>query len=124
METSTTARRRPQLTTRRRVLIAMDEAGMTDTDLADALGVHRKTIYNWLHADTMRRQHIYAIAVATGVDPDWLEHGDGDEPTDPVTTPLTAGSLVHRRSTISRHHRWDTTNERPVNGPPLHRVAA
>ncbi len=83
METSTATRRRPQLTTRRRVLLAMDEAGMNDKDLADALDVNRKTIYNWLHADTIRRQHLYAIAVATGVDPVWLEHGDDTPSPDP-----------------------------------------
>lgn len=52
---------------------------MSSTELADRLGVHRNSVVNWENGGGRRgvpRTVILAISAETGVDPDWIEHGD------------------------------------------------
>lgn len=66
----------PPLTVDIRCRMARQFAGMEQTDLADVTGLSRRTIGNYERGvTTPRRAGLVAIALATGVDLAWLEHG-------------------------------------------------
>ena len=71
----------PGWTLQDRLRKARDVAGMDQQQLADAMGVSRRTITNSEQGHvTVRTITVRAWALATGVDPAWLE--TGIEPSD------------------------------------------
>ncbi|EPD31906.1 hypothetical protein HMPREF9306_01462 [Propionimicrobium lymphophilum ACS-093-V-SCH5] len=66
----------PQLTVSWRLRMAMEQAGMTQGDLAEAIGTARKTVGRWI-AGNIRppRGQLMACAMATGVPYVWLDKG-------------------------------------------------
>ncbi len=70
---------RPRWTVQDRLRKAREHAGLTSTELADRLGVHRNSVVNWENGGGKRgvpRTVILAYSAETGIDPDWIEHGD------------------------------------------------
>ena len=66
----------PELTFEWRLRMAMKQAGMTQPDLAEAIGMTSRTVDRWLNRGaTPRRGQIMACALATGVPVIWLEKG-------------------------------------------------
>ena len=64
----------PELTLGWRLQMALGD--MKVQEMADTLGVNRATIGRWMHdKGTPRRAYLLQWAVATGVDPTWLETG-------------------------------------------------
>lgn len=64
-------------TLRQRLKAARDEAGLTQPELAARAGVAQSTIGN-IEAGTRKRpRELLSIAAALGVNPEWLETGDG-----------------------------------------------
>lgn len=56
--------------------MAMKQAGMTQPELAEAIGMTSRTVDRWLNRGaTPRRGQIMACALATGVPVIWLEKG-------------------------------------------------
>lgn len=60
-----------------RLLKAIDESGLTRTELADRVGVTRGAVYNWINTGTIARDTLQRVAVACKVPPDWLMFGTG-----------------------------------------------
>lgn len=72
----------PQFTVGDRLRKAREVSGMDQGELAEAMGVSRKTIGNNESGGvTPRKIVIRAWALATGVDAEWLE--TGEDPADP-----------------------------------------
>ncbi|WP_369290572.1 helix-turn-helix domain-containing protein [Propionimicrobium lymphophilum] len=66
----------PELTFEWRLRMAMKQAGMTQNDLADAIGMQQRTVDRWLNRGvTPKRGQIMACALATGVPVVWLDKG-------------------------------------------------
>lgn len=64
-----------------RIADARAEAGMTNADIADALGVTRKTVERWQTtgesgAGSIKADRLFALADVLNVDPTWLLVGD------------------------------------------------
>lgn len=64
-----------------RLMIARLTAGMSQSDLADAIGASRATVTNYEAGKVPRKGTVMAWAVATGVDVRWLV--TGEEPPSP-----------------------------------------
>ncbi len=76
----------PRFEMRHRLQLSLEHAGMSPTDMAAALHVHRNTVSRYLHG---RGRPDYATLIVwarlTGVDFDWLEAGQAsvtDKPDD------------------------------------------
>lgn len=68
-----------------RLMVARTSAGMTQANLAAALGIARATVANYEAGKTPQRPTVMAWAMATGVDRQWLTTGvpEGEEPPSP-----------------------------------------
>lgn len=64
-----------------RLLIARSSAGMSQAELAKAIGAGRATIANYEAGKPVKRSTVMAWALATGIDANWLM--TGDEPPSP-----------------------------------------
>ena len=74
---------------------AVRVSGLTVSRLADALGVHRNTIGNYLSGRTQAdKRTLMAWALATGVPYGWLT--DGKTPADGPGGPDDGGGVVRR----------------------------
>jgi len=117
----TTVQRVPEWPVHYRLKLAIDTADVDPRELAAELGLSPAAIYGYLRGEHKpKRPTLRWIAERTDVPLWWLE---GAEQPDPVTTPLTAGSLVRRRSARPKVNGWDTTNERLVTGQRLTKAA-
>lgn len=63
-----------------RLLIARSAAGMSQSDLAKAIGAGRATIANYEAGKAVKRSTVMAWALATGVDAQWLMTGEAPSP--------------------------------------------
>ncbi|KAA0916428.1 helix-turn-helix domain-containing protein [Dietzia sp. ANT_WB102] len=81
----------PELTLGWRIQMAIDAAGLKQTDLMDYFELSRGTISRWCRDDGVppKRHQIMQIALMTGVNATWLETGKtptggggGEENTD------------------------------------------
>ena len=83
-----------------RIAKARRSAGLEQGELAVRAGVSRKSVSNWeIGKSTPRRAAVIAIAFATGVSLEWLEHGEtpaGDNPG--------GGSAVRHQGIEPRTH--------------------
>lgn len=67
----------PRFTMADRLRKAREFAGMTQDELADAIGISRRTVTTYEHGGTRpSRVIIRGWALATGVPVDWLTSGD------------------------------------------------
>lgn len=63
----------PELTLARRLLLARDEAGQTQKEWAETIGVSKRSIVNYENGATSpSRPVLLSWAMASGVDLDWL----------------------------------------------------
>jgi transcriptional regulator with XRE-family HTH domain len=82
----------------------MDVAGLDNSGLADALGIHRHTVGNYLNGHTSpKRSDLIAIAQVTGVDLAWLEGDDGRAVTG-TPTHRYRPYVTHTASVSGTHH--------------------
>ena len=60
--------------TAERIKTAITNSNMTIKKIADLVGVHRSTLYDWMsgHVDSMKITHLSTIAKVCNVDIDWL----------------------------------------------------
>lgn len=63
-----------------RLLIARSAAGMSQSELAKAIGAGRATIANYEAGKAVKRSTVMAWALATGVDAQWLMTGEAPSP--------------------------------------------
>ncbi len=84
----------PEWTLGNRLWRARAHAGLTQQELAARLGIGLRQVKEG-EADKRapKRAVVLGWAVATGVDPAWLEHGDGPNPAN--TNRVTRWSLAH-----------------------------
>lgn len=93
----------PQFTVGDRLRKAREVSGMDQGELAEAMGVSRKTIGNNESGGvTPRKIVIRAWALATGVDAEWLETGEISDPGPdgggvPVTSRYAVPGSSHLR---------------------------
>lgn len=74
----------PEIGLPQRCYLARDKSGMTQAQLAEAMGVTRKTVTNTEGgAKSPRRPTLAAWALATGVPMGWLETGKAPNGNDP-----------------------------------------
>lgn len=59
-----------------RLMIARNYAGMTQRQMAEAIGIGRATVANYEAGKMVRRAPVMAWALATGVDAKWLMTGE------------------------------------------------
>jgi len=80
----------PEMTIQWRLRMARELAGMEQTDLARATGIARSTISNYENGATERMKSLYLrqIALACGVDPEWLQTGQAGPSDGPGLTLL------------------------------------
>lgn len=62
----------PEWTINDRLVKARECRGWSQTDLADRLGVHRRTVVRREQDTDPKLEYVYAVAAVTGVDADWL----------------------------------------------------
>lgn len=55
-----------------RLVLAIEEKGITQRDLARLLGVQEATVSGWVHGKAMSRHNVLRVADALGVSVDWL----------------------------------------------------
>jgi transcriptional regulator with XRE-family HTH domain len=67
-----------------RIARARDEAGLTQQEAADLLGVHKRTIENWEHVRVPWRD-LNRVAEVYGKPLDWFLHGDAATERDEET---------------------------------------
>jgi len=74
-----------------RIKLAMDEAGMSQVDLARACGVKPPSVHGWLSGKSkyLRGENLLQAARALNVNQDWLATGSGpmrgaEQPLDPI----------------------------------------
>ena len=62
-----------------RLIEAIDESGLSQTDLGRRVGVTKAAINGWVkgRAVNLRPAHLFAAADALGVEPRWLATGKG-----------------------------------------------
>lgn len=94
MVSSSTHARRPEWRLCDRIQRARDEAGMKRREeLALAVGVAERTVYNWEHGiSSPRAEQVAKIASATGVDVAWLLGLDEREGVRDLPTSQLVGS--------------------------------
>lgn len=63
----------------RRIAEARRDAGLTQDQLSDLVGVSMRTIQNWEGGDTSAYRHMRQIAEITGRSLQWLLHGESGE---------------------------------------------
>lgn len=80
MTTAHVTGRVPAIDLPMRLLIARMSAGMSQTELAAAIGAGRSTVTNYEAGKTPRKGTVMAWAVATGVDVNWLMTGEAPSP--------------------------------------------
>ena len=91
----------PELAMRHRLYLARETSGMTQTELADQMGVSRRTIGNCeTGAKVPRRPTLAAWSLATGVPLVWLETGETPSPGD------GDGASVVRHQGLEPRTRW------------------
>lgn len=79
----------PEVALRHRLYIARDAAGLSQIELADRMGVSRRTIGNAeTGAKIPRRPTLAAWSLATGVPLAWLETGEAPSPGDGDGAPI------------------------------------
>ncbi len=61
----------------KRLRAAMDQAGVSNTELAQHIGVSGQAVGKWLKKGTIKKDHLPVIAKLTGVDFQWLSTGEG-----------------------------------------------
>jgi transcriptional regulator with XRE-family HTH domain len=88
MNTHTT-NKLPVFTARDRLVKAREFAGMTQADMADAIGKGVRSIARYESSDTPPHTIVLAYAYATGVPAWWIEHGDEDEEDGKGARPVT-----------------------------------
>ncbi|MGE8281472.1 MAG: helix-turn-helix domain-containing protein [Stenotrophomonas sp.] len=78
-----------------RIKASRISAGLSQTELAVAIGVNRSTVGHWERggAFSPSREHLQALSLALQVSLDWLVHG---EPSVPASATHTAASLSPR----------------------------
>lgn len=59
-----------------RLMIARNHAGMTQRQMAEAIGIGRATVANYEAGKGVRKSTVMAWALATGVDATWLQTGE------------------------------------------------
>lgn len=89
-----------------RSLQALDDAGITDSELASSLGVSRAAIGNWRARASVPHAQVCAIALAARqaghhVTADWIWTGV-DTATDHAPVSLDAGTLRHVLDAVDR----------------------
>lgn len=67
-------------------------AGLSQGELAEALGVDRRTVSRWENGQSVKRSTVLLYAMRTGVDADWIE--TGYTPRDLNPEPTDFGSLI------------------------------
>lgn len=82
-----------------RIAQAREEAGLTQPELGEVLGVHWRTIQTWESIKTPRVpwDRLDEIARTTGTTKDWLLHG-----REPEVAPLEDPAVVARLDRIER----------------------
>lgn len=66
----------PTWTLADRLIKSRSHAGMNQRDIAAALDISVRTVNRYEGGDTPKRGLLLGWALATGVNPAWLEHGD------------------------------------------------
>ena len=86
----------------RRIAQARREAGLTQDELSDLVGVSMRTIQNWEGGDTSAYRHMRQIAEVTGRSLKWLLHGEDDESSDDDRLTLLQGEVSEIREMLAR----------------------
>ena len=99
----------PQWTLGDRLTKARSLTGLNREEFARSLGISLSTVKrSELDLHPVKRAIILGWAVACGVDPDWLEHGDegeGGEP--PISPPVTLWYQHNNRAQLAQSYADD-----------------
>jgi len=87
-----------------RMTAAAAKLGLTDADLARALGTTQQTIWNWRMRANIPKHRLMAVADVLHVRPEWLLTGRG-EPEPTVALDSQAADLALRWLQLAPHHR-------------------
>lgn len=86
-----------------RIAAARDALGLTQKQLADRLGVRRKTLADWEDdRSEPRANRLHMMSGLLGVSLIWLMTGEGDGLADPETPPRPAPSRLAAEVTLLR----------------------
>ncbi|MEO5362917.1 MAG: XRE family transcriptional regulator [Magnetococcus sp. DMHC-8] len=98
------------MTLAERIHVARKQAGLTQKELADQVGVSQTAIHKLEGGSSRSSRRTVAIALACGVDPIWLDTGRGNSslfgtrlethPTE--STPVTQSGEFHRPAVFAR----------------------
>lgn len=104
---------------------SLRHADVSVQQMADFLEVHRNTISAWLHGRGKgpARAMLVSWAVATGVDYEWLAHGDEGEPEGDGPNPANSSDGAGWRPASLRLPHISRSGE-PVGYPNLLDLAA
>lgn len=84
-----------------RIRAAREKAGLSQTDVAKALGISASAVNQWEHgfSKNIKLQHFFALARLLGQDPQWLANRQGTLPSarDLIDAAGAGLSLPHQR---------------------------
>ncbi|MFN3708793.1 helix-turn-helix domain-containing protein [Microcella sp.] len=73
---------RPTFTKGDRLRKARELTGLDQKAFAETMGLHRDSVRKYETTGQIKKYVLKAWAEETGVDEDWLEHGDEPQPSD------------------------------------------
>jgi DNA-binding XRE family transcriptional regulator len=88
----------PQWTINDRLVKAREHAGLTQDEMATALGVSRKTVVRQEHANPPSRMFVLSYAKVTGVPVEWITDDDDDPTTQAVSRRGCYGDVLKFQS--------------------------
>ena len=63
-----------------RIQTAMQDAGLTKTQVAKKLNTSPQAVYGWVKTDRIKKDNLSRLALILGVSTDWLVFGEGYTP--------------------------------------------